>query len=211
MNDEKERISEEEAGELVPLEEPRKLGRPKGVKDSYPRPSRRDEKWDGNDGQTPEVTRQYLQFIRYVSGQPPLDISDVKQVQARLDWYFDQCEDEGMKPTVTGMCNALGVDRQTLLRWEKGEHREGTHQALIVKYKKMLEEFWELQMINGKINPVTGIFLGKNHFGYADKQEIELAPKDPLSEIPSREEIEARYRDSIAPPDEDESVSWESY
>ena len=196
--------------EIVPLEEARKIGRPKGARDSYPRPSRRDESWSGNEQQTPEVTTQYLRFIRHVAGQPPLDISDVKQVQERLDWYLDLCESEGMKPTVSGMCNSLGIDRNTLLRWEKGELRAGTHRELIVKYKKMLEEFWEMQMINGKINPVTGIFLGKNHFGYADKQEIELAPKNPLGEAADRAEIEERYRESVALPDPDESYSWEA-
>lgn len=31
-------------------------------------------------------------------------------------------------------------------------------------------------MQNGKINPVSGIFLGKNNFGYQDKQEMVLTP-----------------------------------
>ena len=32
-------------------------------------------------------------------------------------------------------------------------------------------------MSSGKINPVTGIFLAKNNFGYQDKQEYVLEPK----------------------------------
>ena len=31
-------------------------------------------------------------------------------------------------------------------------------------------------MQNGKINPVSGIFLGKNNFGYQDKQEMVITP-----------------------------------
>jgi hypothetical protein len=39
-----------------------------------------------------------------------------------------------------------------------------------------MEILWENYMQNGKINPVSGIFLGKNNFGYQDKQEMVLTP-----------------------------------
>ena len=39
-----------------------------------------------------------------------------------------------------------------------------------------MENMWENYMQNGKINPVSGIFLGKNNFGYQDKQEMVLTP-----------------------------------
>jgi hypothetical protein len=32
-------------------------------------------------------------------------------------------------------------------------------------------------MQNGQVNPVTGIFLGKNNFGYTDKTEVAVEPK----------------------------------
>jgi len=32
-------------------------------------------------------------------------------------------------------------------------------------------------MQNGKVNPVSGIFLMKNNFGYQDKTEIAIEPK----------------------------------
>jgi hypothetical protein len=40
----------------------------------------------------------------------------------------------------------------------------------------MMENLWENYMQNGKINPVSGIFLGKNNFGYQDKQEMVITP-----------------------------------
>lgn len=52
---------------------------------------------------------------------------------------------------------------------------------------------WEDYMQNGKINPVSGIFLGKNHFGYTDKQEIVVEPKNPLGEAESPEELKRKY------------------
>ena len=47
-------------------------------------------------------------------------------------------------------------------------------------------------MTSGKINPVSGIFLGKNNFGYQDKQEYVVTPNT-LSQDTPVEVIEAKY------------------
>ena len=42
----------------------------------------------------------------------------------------------------------------------------------------LLEELWEDYMLNGKINPVSGIFLGRNHWGYQDKIDLVVTPNN---------------------------------
>jgi hypothetical protein len=57
----------------------------------------------------------------------------------------------------------------------------------------MLEALWEDYMMNGKINPVSGIFLGKNNFGYQDKQEYVVTPNtNAISEVDIKA-IEDKY------------------
>ena len=56
----------------------------------------------------------------------------------------------------------------------------------------MLEALWEDYMQNGKINPVSGIFLGKNNFGYLDKQEYVVTPNTGYQTM-SPEVIAAKY------------------
>ena len=106
-----------------------------------------------------------------------------------------------------GMCNALGVSRQTMYNWGHGEYRSGTHLRTIQKYLNMLEEIWEMEMVEGKINPIVGIFLGKNHFGYADKQEFELSPKDPLGDRTDTKALEERYIESVVDDTEDDIMN----
>lgn len=174
-----------------------KTGRPKGRKDSYKRPSRRDLSTYGT--QSNELTSRYIKHARNHANLPPIDISDIEQVENRINYYLDSCEKDGIKPTVSGLCNCLGIERTTLYKWYKGMFRKGTHQEIILRFYKMLEEFWEIQMNEGKINPVTGIFLGKNNFGYADKQEVVVTPNNPLDdpEALSREEIERKYLEDV--------------
>jgi len=192
----------QETTDLVPTA-PKKIGRPKGSKDSYKRPPRSDRSWTGNAEQTPAVTSHYIHHIRSITNLPPITVSDITQVENRINEYLDICENDGLKPSVMGLCNALNIDKRTLYRWANGEARPGTHQEVIVRYYRMLEEFWELQMQEGKINPVSGIFLGKNHFGYADKQEVVLTPHNPLGEVTDQKELEERYLESIVIDSED--------
>lgn len=65
----------------------------------------------------------------------------------------------------------------------------------------MIEEY----MQNGKINPVSGIFLMKNNFGYRDQTEVVVTPNQVNADVPTQAEIEARYRDALPPADEGEN------
>lgn len=141
----------------------------------------------------PGDNSKYLRHAMATKNMPPIDIADVRQVEERLQWYFDHCAEDDMKPTVTGFCNSLGITRQTLLNWKTGVHRSDSHQAVILKAYGLLEELWENYMQNGKINPVSGIFLGKNNFSYLDKQDIVVTPKTEEVEAVDVTVIEAKY------------------
>ena len=48
-------------------------------------------------------------------------------------------------------------------------------------------------MNSGKINPVSGIFLGKNNYGYQDKTEYVVTPNQGDTNDYSAEDIKKRY------------------
>ena len=48
-------------------------------------------------------------------------------------------------------------------------------------------------MQSGKVNPVAGIFLGKNNYGYQDKTEYVLTPNQQNDNDYSADEIRERY------------------
>ena len=115
-----------------------------------------------------------------------IDMDDVDAVAERLTEYFRIYAESDFKPTVVGMALALnGHTRQWL--WSVA-HDKQTGSAgygpalrpevanLIKKAYFMMENQWETYMNSGKINPVSGIFLGKNNFGYQDKTEYVVTP-----------------------------------
>lgn len=136
---------------------------------------------------------KYLRHALATKNMPPIDVSDINQVSDRLEWYFNHCAEDDMKPTVTGFCNSLGISRQTLLNWKTGVHRADSHQAVILKAYGLLEELWEHYMQNGKMNPVSAIFLAKNNFGYKDQQDVVVTPNTKDVEAVDATTIEAKY------------------
>lgn len=142
----------------------------------------------------PGDNSKYIRHALATLNLPPIDIANARQVEERIGWYFNHCIDNDMKPTVNGMCNALGIHRDTIHAWRTGEHRPDSHQAIILKAYRLLEELWEDYMQNGKINPVSGIFLAKNMFvGYSDKQEVVLTPNHSQMQETDIATIEAKY------------------
>lgn len=131
----------------------------------------------------------------------PIDLKDPQQVTDRLNEFFQIHAEADMKPTVSGMGMALGLDRRRL--WEIKTGNFGTNRSLsqlptatmdsIKRAYEYMEILWENYMQNGKINPVSGIFLGKNNFGYQDKTEYVVTPNVHNDSDYNAEDIRARY------------------
>jgi hypothetical protein len=144
---------------------------------------------------------------------PPIDLHKPEQVQARLDEYFKIHIEADLKPTVAGMAMALGIDRRRLWEIRAGVPKGGTTEydlptATLVSIKKaydFMENLWENYMQNGKINPVSGIFLGKNNFGYQDKTEYVVTPNVNNDSDYDADDIRKRYL--IDSPDSTDSDS----
>lgn len=148
----------------------------------------------GYENTEPGDNTRYLRFARLPFSLPPIDISDPVQVENRINEYFNACETNDMKPNIVGLGNWLGVSRDTINNWKRGDTRNSTHSDMINKAIGMLEELWVNYMQNGKINPASGIFLGKNMFQYKDTQDIMLTPNNPLSDI-SVDEVGKKYKE----------------
>lgn len=146
----------------------------------------------------PGDNTRYLRHSLAMWNLPPLDISDAKAVEERIVWYFNHCAENDMKPTLTGLYLATGVSHDTFDAWCKGRTRAGTHTAMIKRAKAIIEDQMNSYMENGKINPVSGIFLLKNHFGYQDKKDVTLSPGDTTKgEDKDPEELKQKYLETV--------------
>ena len=145
----------------------------------------------------PGDNAKYLNVSMQLYKLPSIDLKDPEQVNARLEEYFKIHFENDLKPTVAGMGMALGLDRRRLWEIKTGNDKAPDLPTLtsdsIKKAYIIMENLWENYMQNGKINPVSGIFLGKNNFGYQDKQEHVITPNTNSDPDYDAEDIKKRY------------------
>lgn len=140
--------------------------------------------------------RKYLAHsMRMFDWEQP-DMRNPAEVRERIGQYFGICTEDDMKPSVSGMALAFGVNRKTLWAWVNGvdcKYLSEETRNLIKKAYEILTTQMENYMQNGKINPVAGIFLMKNNMDYRDQQEVTLTPGNPLGNETSPEELQKKY------------------
>jgi hypothetical protein len=149
----------------------------------------------------PGDNQKYIGVSMKLFNLPSIDLKDPEQVQDRLDEYFAIHFEADLKPTVAGMAMALGINRRRLWEIRSGAKMGGTTEYdlptltldSIKKAYDFMENLWENYMQNGKINPVSGIFLGKNNFGYQDKTEYVVTPNMNNDSDYSADDIRQRY------------------
>ncbi len=184
------------------MDEPRRRGRPRLTEEE--KAIRAEQRRNGELVSRPRSDLQqnleqgdnarYLQHAMEIRSMPAIDIANPKEVEARIDTYFKLCIQDDMKPTVKGLCNALRIAKTTLWCWKTGNHRAGTHEEVIMRAYDVLEALWEDYMMNGKINPMSGVFLGINNYGYKDVKQVNVTPVvDTQPEIIDLATLEAKY------------------
>lgn len=120
---------------------------------------------------------------------PEINPNDPEQLEERIRYFFTWCAENHLRPGVELMALSIGVTRKTLWKWEQAG---GTKGEIIAKSKQVLAALTEQWGMTGKINPVTLIFLLKNHFAYRDTVELQASTTTPLDSLPTKEEITKR-------------------
>ena len=142
---------------------------------------------------------KYLMANIELMNMSAISIKDPEQVDERINEYFKLYAKSDMKPTVAGLGMALGLDRRRLWEIKTGNYTSSTPKlptAVEDSIKKayfLMENLWETYMNSGKINPVSGIFLGKNNYGYQDKTEYVLTPNQQQTTDYDADDIRKRY------------------
>ena len=118
----------------------------------------------------------------------PAKYENPEDMQKIIVEYFNECEKEGKKPTVTGLGYVLGMNRQDLINYEKcfeydrlKQYPDSVRQGFVDTIKDA-KRFIESQLVDKLINststPIGVIFALKNNYGWVDKQEVVQTNKE---------------------------------
>lgn len=117
-----------------------------------------------------------------------------EQLCERLNWFFSECARTQQIPNVEKMANALGVHRQTLLRWSTGESGFSPITKDIASQAKQILASIDAELaMEGKCQPVVYLFRAKNFYDMRDQQEMVLTPNTGAIDRVDMATIEAKY------------------
>lgn len=167
------------------------------------------------DSKKDRMKKNALSFNIQALSLPAVDTTDIFAISKRVEEYLNGCAERDIKPGVQGVCLWLGIDRQTWYNWCSGKSRRETHYNYCNRVMVLLAANWENNMQDNKTNAVSGIFIGKNDYGYKDKSEVAVEPKKTVTtetnmndvmalieEPKPKEYIEATYAEVKDNPDD---------
>lgn len=147
---------------------------------------------------------KFLQHKLDLAALPKVNMRDVEAVKQRRNEYFNICVAYDVKPSIESIALAFGVSRRTWYDWTH-DIKGTTFPAETIEELKLSQDIINSLMAdymqNGKINPVSGIFLMKNNMDYEDKREVTLRPENPMGDMTTDEELQKRYLDAVETPD----------
>lgn len=119
-------------------------------------------------------------------GGRPKSYNEVKEMKMKIDNYFNECNKNQEPYTITGLCIALDICRDTLSEYMKQDEFSDT----IKKAKLKVENYLEKHLITD--TSTSGIIFNlKNNFGWKDKQEninIGVSYEDYIKKVEDEEE-----------------------
>lgn len=121
---------------------------------------------------------QHIKRLRGLTKPSPMFPNTIREA---CETYLTICEEDMVKPSISGLSYALGVNRATLLKWVNGEVSVECADV-VQEYFNLIEIVDETALKEGKTNAISGIFFAKNNFGYKDQVEHKIVDERDMSD-----------------------------
>jgi hypothetical protein len=168
-----------------------RTGRGSGRKSNFPTATRPVEK--SND----------VSYAKELFMLPTIDMGDPEAVRDRYFELLELSEKYGRAITIEALSMGFDTTREEIIEVSKGEKcRLGARLSseslpIFQKCLNSVAGIWATHMSSGDFKqPVAGIFIGKNNFGYGDVTETVIRHESG-QQGPSRAELEAKYQSAL--------------
>ena len=119
-----------------------------------------------------DANNRHISHAERLSTMPRLEVWTPENIGKRTMEYLEICKSDGVRVNLSAYALALGTTPDGLNELVSDKRLTDETRAAVLKGISMIEAIMIEMMMEQRINPVTGIFLLKNHFGYKDQSEI---------------------------------------
>jgi hypothetical protein len=118
------------------------------------------------------VNANNIIHAKRLSDLPRIAITDAEAVRERVDWYYQLCATDGIKPNLPGLALAFGMTRTGLMNAISDRRMPRDAAQAIGRGIAMLDEIVSEMTLGGRINPVAAIYFMNNWLGYKNASEV---------------------------------------
>lgn len=126
-------------------------------------------------------------------GRPPA-FNSIEQLDSDIKSFLELCQKTTTIPTVIGLATWLGVNKDTL--YAHANNPNSIFSDSVKNFIDLCHMSLENGAIDGKVNPVTYIFMGKNYFGLSDSKDIKVSATNTQGS-PNAEETASALRKQL--------------
>ena len=137
-----------------------------------------------------EFNRQMQKRIFNPSGLGrPYAFGSIEQFEKDVSEYFEVCNNTQTVPTITSLALWLRVDKSTI--YEHANNSNSPFSDILKNIITYCHSIIQNGTVEGKINPVTYIFISKNDYSMRDDKNITVSPGSDKQTIDSSDTMAA--------------------
>lgn len=148
-----------------------------------------------------EFNRQMQKRIFNPSGiGRPYAFGSIEQFEKDVSDYFEVCNNTQTVPTITSLALWLRVDKTTI--YEHANNSNSPFSPILKNVITYCHSIIQNGTVEGKINPVTYIFISKNDYSMRDDKNITVTPnsdKDPINSSETMAAIQKQIQAETVP------------
>lgn len=138
----------------------------------------------------------YIIHARRLADLPRIPLSDPELIRERIEFYYQLCVTDGVRPNLPGLALSLGMTR-TGLQLALSDRRMIKECAEeIGRGIAMMDEIISAMALDGMINPVSTIYFMNNWLGYKNASEVTTRNETVESSV-DQKALEQKYNSVI--------------
>ena len=137
----------------------------------------------------PNVKEFNKTFVKKALVGRPCQFDNIEHVENELVEYFELCDRTNTVPTITAIASWLHCDRDVI--YYHANNPNSQFSGIFKNVINVCHTSLENGAVDGKVNSVVYIFMGKNYFNLRDDKNITVSPGSDKQLVNSTETMDA--------------------
>ena len=137
----------------------------------------------------PNVKEFNKTFVKKALVGRPCQFDNIEHVENELVEYFELCDRTNTVPTITAIASWLHCDRDVI--YYHANNPNSQFSGIFKNVINVCHTSLENGAVDGKVNSVVYIFMGKNYFNLRDDKNITVSPSSDKQLVNSTETMDA--------------------